>query len=47
MERRQVRRLLVLDSDERLVGVLSLEDLAARAGDDRLAGRILKRAASS
>jgi CBS domain-containing protein len=47
MERRQVRRLLVLDSDERLAGVLSLEDLAARAGDDRLAGRILKRAASS
>jgi CBS domain-containing protein len=47
MERRQVRRLLVLDSDERLAGVLSLEDLAARAGDDRLASRILKRAASS
>jgi CBS domain-containing protein len=47
MQHKQVRRLLVLDSDERLAGILSIEDVASRAGDDRLAGRILKRAAAS
>lgn len=47
MEHKQVRRLLVLDADDRLSGVLSIEDVASRAGGDRLAGRILKRAAAS
>ncbi len=47
MEQKQVRNLLVLDSDDRLAGILSIEDVAARAGDGRLAGRILKRAAAS
>jgi len=46
MEQKQVRRLLVLDADDRLAGVVSIEDLAARTGDDRIVGRILRRAAA-
>jgi CBS domain-containing protein len=45
MEDKSCRRLLVLDADRRLVGVLSIEDLASRAGNERLAARVLKRAA--
>jgi CBS domain-containing protein len=47
MEQKQVRRLLVLDADDRLCGILSIEDIASRSGDDRLAARVLKRAAAS
>lgn len=47
MEEKQVRRLLVLDHEMRMVGVLSIDDLAAKAGDERLAGRILRHAAAS
>ena len=37
MEREQVRRLCVLDDDGRLVGVVSLADLAQRGDDDKSA----------
>jgi CBS domain-containing protein len=47
MEEKGVRRLLVLNNARQLVGVLSIEDLASRAGDEKLAGRILKRTAAS
>jgi CBS domain-containing protein len=47
MEEKGVRRLLVLNHARQLVGVLSIEDLAGRAGDEKLAGRILKRTAAS
>ena len=40
MERRNIRRLLVVDEDKQLVGVVSLGDIAVKAGDsgDTLAG---------
>ncbi len=47
MEARQVRRLPVLDNDRRLVGILSVEDLASRTGNVELAGQILRRVAAS
>jgi CBS domain-containing protein len=41
MASRQVRRLPVVDGDQRLVGVLSLNDVAIRAkGDERLTKRL-------
>jgi CBS domain-containing protein len=43
MKDRQVRRLVVLDCDKRLVGIVSLDDLAAKAGDPQLAGETLGR----
>lgn len=42
MEERGIRRLPVLNRENQLIGVLSVEDIAARAGDETLAGRILK-----
>jgi CBS domain-containing protein len=45
MENRHLRQLLVLDEEQRLVGILSVEDIAVKAGDERLAGRILRRTA--
>ena len=42
MEENQVRRLLVLSRDKRLVGIVSLGDLAVEAGDERLAGKALE-----
>jgi CBS domain-containing protein len=42
MRDRQVRRLVVLNRDKRLAGIVSLGDLAAEAGDDRLTGETLE-----
>jgi CBS domain-containing protein len=36
MERLQIRRLLVLNRDKRLVGIVSLGDLATQTGDEEL-----------
>jgi CBS domain-containing protein len=47
MADKRVRRLLVLNADRQLVGVLSVDDLAGQAGNEKLAGRILKRTAAS
>ena len=38
----QVRRLPVVSRDKRLVGIVSLGDLAIETGDERLAGRTLE-----
>lgn len=38
----QVRRLLVVDERERLIGIVSLGDLAMEMEDQRLAGRVLE-----
>src|SRR6266511_172695 len=38
MEEKQIRRLAVLNRDKRLVGIVSLGDLAIKAGDQELAG---------
>ena len=43
MESQQVRRVPVLDRSKRLVGMVSLGDLAADARDDRLTGEVLER----
>jgi CBS domain-containing protein len=42
MEENHVRRLLVLDMSKRLVGLLSLDDLAARMSSDRLLGAVVR-----
>jgi CBS domain-containing protein len=42
MEQKQVRRLLVLNRDKRLVGIVSLGDLAVETGDEKLVGRTLE-----
>ena len=43
MEQKQIRRLLVLDRAKRLVGIVSLGDLAAKTHDKPLAGDVLER----
>jgi CBS domain-containing protein len=42
MEENHVRRLLVLDMNKRLVGLLSLDDLAAKMSSDRLLGTVVR-----
>jgi CBS domain-containing protein len=42
MEEKQIRRLPVMDRNDRLVGVVSLGDLATRQRDDRLSGQVLE-----
>jgi len=42
MEQNQVRRLVVLNRDKRLVGIVSLGDLAVDTGDEQLAGHTLE-----
>ena len=42
MQTEQIRRLLVLDRDKQLVGIVSLGDLAIEAGDDKLIGQTLE-----
>jgi CBS domain-containing protein len=41
MQERQVRRLVILNRDKQLVGIVSLGDLAVQTGDDQLAGQTL------
>ena len=43
MERNQVRRLPVLNREDRLVGIVSLADLAVWTGDEQLSGEVLER----
>jgi CBS domain-containing protein len=42
MEQNQIRRLVVLNRDKRLVGILSLGDLAVDTRDEQLAGHTLE-----
>jgi hypothetical protein len=42
MEARQIRRLPILNKDKRLVGVLSLGDIAVHGADRDLAGETLQ-----
>src|SRR5207253_6125561 len=41
MKEKQIRRLLVLNRDKRLVGIVSLGDLAVRTGDREQVGEVL------
>lgn len=43
MQQRFVRRLVVVDADDELVGVISLDDLARMFGGDWLAGAVVRR----
>jgi CBS domain-containing protein len=43
MEVKQIRRLLVLNRDRRLVGIVSLGDLSVRGGNEELAGETLEK----
>jgi CBS domain-containing protein len=43
MKDRQIRRLVVLNNDRRLVGIISLGDIAVDTGDRQLAGETLGR----
>ena len=47
MQENQVRRLVVLNRDKRLVGIVSLGDLAVETGDDELAGQTLGQVSES
>ncbi len=42
MKEHQIRRLVILNRDKRLVGIVSLGDLAVETGDERLAGKTLE-----
>jgi len=42
MRDRQIRRLVVLNRDKRLVGIVSLGDLAVETGDEHLASKTLE-----
>jgi CBS domain-containing protein len=42
MKEKQIRRLPVLNRDKRLVGIVSLGDLAVDTGDEKLAGSTLE-----
>lgn len=43
MEGEQIRRLVVLNRDKNLVGILSLGDIAARGHNDQLSGEALEK----
>lgn len=43
MEQKQIRRLPVLNEQKRLVGIVSLGDLAVRTHKEKLAGEVLER----
>ena len=46
MEDAQVRRLAILDRNKKLVGVVSLGDLAVRSNDEALSGEVMKHVAA-
>lgn len=46
MENRAIRRLMVVDRDEHLVGILTVDDIASAARQERLAGEVIDSAAA-
>jgi CBS domain-containing protein len=42
MEKEQIRRLPVLNDEKRLVGIVSVGDLAVRCGDERLVEEVME-----
>jgi len=42
MREKQLRRLMVLNRDKRLVGIVSLGDVAVHTGDDRVSSKTLQ-----
>jgi CBS domain-containing protein len=43
MQDSQLRRLLVVNEEGRLVGIVSLGDIVLQTGDDKLAGKTLEK----
>jgi CBS domain-containing protein len=43
MEEHQIRRLVILNRDKRLVGIVSLGDVAVHTDNERLAGEVVER----
>ena len=43
MEEKRIRRLPVINHDKRLIGIVSLGDLAVRTRQEKLAGEVLER----
>jgi CBS domain-containing protein len=43
MQEQQLRRLLVVNDEGRLVGIVSLGDIVLQTGDDKLAGKTLEK----
>jgi hypothetical protein len=41
MQEKEVRRMVIMDHDERIVGVVSLGDIAKTTGETELAGETL------
>jgi len=42
MEEKQIRRLPIVNHEKKLVGVVSLGDIAVRTGNQRLAGKVVR-----
>src|SRR6185295_16131046 len=42
MEVKQIRRLAILNRDKRLVGVVSLGDIATKTGDETITGEVMQ-----
>ncbi len=43
MRDRQIRRIVVVDSDQRVVGIVSLGDIAVDTRDDKMSGDVLEK----
>jgi CBS domain-containing protein len=43
MKQHQVRRIVVVDRDKKLVGIVSMKDLAVDTGDEKMAGEVLEK----
>lgn len=43
MKRQQIRRIVVLDDDKKVAGIVSLGDLALSCRDDRIAGNVVEK----
>jgi CBS domain-containing protein len=43
MKEKQIRRLMVLDDQKRVAGIVSLADLAIDTGDQKMAGKVLEK----
>ena len=42
MEEKQIRRLAILNRDKKLVGVISVGDLASRTNDEEMTGEVIR-----
>jgi len=47
MEEKQIRRLIVLNRNQELAGILSLGDVSRELGDEELSGEVLKNVSES